>query len=300
MKNTIRPLSEILEDDTPEPAEIIKGGILRNKSLLLIAGQQKSKKTFLGMNFGLAIAAGKSFACFVINSPHKVLILSAEGGFFSNRKRIEKMCKTIGIIPAANLYICFDSRWKFDAEDDYRDLRKQISDLRPNVVIIDPLVKFHYSDENSSTEMSVILNRLRELIEDLNISIILIHHTGKNEDIGARGSSAILGEYDSYIQITKGKSTQKLKFDMRHAETPDDLEIKFNPETFWFELANQNPLVKIVQECGELTKHELVKKLVEGGRCGSKSTVYKKIDDALKIDLLKETERGTIVLSTNS
>ena len=300
MKNQIRTLAEILGDNTPEPADIIKGGILKNKSLLLIAGQQKSKKSFLAMNMALAIATGKPFACFAIDAPHSVLVLSAEGGEFSNKKRMEKMCRGKGMTSTTNINLCFDSRWKLDTVDDYRDIRNKIIEKRPEVVIIDPLVKFHYSDENSSSEMAVILNRLRELIEDLNISIILVHHMGKNEDGGARGSSAILGEYDTYIQIAKGKESQKLKFDMRHVETPGDLEIKFNPETFWFESANQNPLLKLVQECGELKMHDLIVKLVEGGQCGTQSTVYRKIKAAVETGLLRLTERGTIVPSTIS
>jgi hypothetical protein len=123
---------------------------------------------------------------------------------------------------------------------------------------------------------------------------------GKNEDGGARGSSAILGEYDSYIQIARGESTQKLKFDMRHTAPREELNIKFNPETFWFELADPNPLVKLVQECGELKKPELVKKMVEAGHFGTQSTVYNKVGRAFKSGLLHETETGTIILGTNS
>jgi RecA-family ATPase len=229
-----------------------------------------------------------------------VLILSAEGGDYSNMKRLKKMYGALGITSVPTLWLCSDARWKFDTETDYQDLRTKISELRPEVVIVDPLVKFHYKDENSSSEMARILNRLRELIEDFGISIILIHHMGKNEEGTARGSSAILGEYDAYIQIARGDLTQKIKFDLRHTEPREDLQIRFNPDTYWFELANQNPLIKLVQECGEHQKRELVEKLVKSHRCGVRSTVYRKIDGALETGLLRQTERGTIVPTTIS
>jgi RecA-family ATPase len=84
-KHKLWTLSQLIEDKTPQPQAIIEGGVLNAQSLLLIAGQQKAKKSFLAMNLAVAIAAGTSFAHFTIHKPHRVLVLSAEGGFHSNK-----------------------------------------------------------------------------------------------------------------------------------------------------------------------------------------------------------------------
>ena len=73
----------------PEP--IIKNGILLDKTKLVIVGPPKSKKTFLAQNLALAIAAGKSFANFEITEPKKVLYFLAEGGYYPNRDRLQKL-----------------------------------------------------------------------------------------------------------------------------------------------------------------------------------------------------------------
>jgi RecA-family ATPase len=282
-KHKIWRLSELIADTTPRPQAIIDDGILNAQSLLLIAGQQKAKKSFLAMNMAVAMATGRSFACFNIHRPHRVLVLSAEGGFHSNKERVIKMCANIQAPSDDFLHLDFGTRWKLDNKANCKELSETIDEIKPEVVIIDPLVKFHLKDENSTQEMMDVLNAIRNIIEDKNVSVILVHHLGKSIGNGARGSSAILGEYDSYIEIAKHKETQKLKFDMRHAETPDPKQITFNPDTFWFEGDYPtNPVILILQQYGELERKILKEKLIEGGYFKPGNGAYARIDKDLK------------------
>ena len=67
--------------------------------------------------------------------------------------------------------------------------------------------------------MNVVFRRFRELI-DIILSIIIVHHTGKNTNLGGLGYSLIRGEYDSCITLKKLGDNHKMYFDMRHVETP--------------------------------------------------------------------------------
>jgi hypothetical protein len=49
--------------------------------------------------------------------------------------------------------------------------------------------------------MGPIMAGLRELADDLNICVLIVHHTGKNSTLGLRGSTAILGDVDFNIEI---------------------------------------------------------------------------------------------------
>jgi len=137
-------------------------------------------------------------------------------------------------------------------------------ELVPDVVIIDPFIKFHNKDENSAQEMGFILERLRNLIEDYSISLILVHHQGKEENAGARGSSAIAGEYGSCITTKKLGGDESLKhrveFDLRHALTPDPRNLIFNQKQIGlsghFTSGNHNC------QYGPLSKQTLVEKLI--------------------------------------
>ncbi len=44
-------------------------------------------------------------------------------------------------------------------------------------------------DENSSVKMGQVFDRLRSLIDEFSISLIIVDHTGKDSSKGARGSS---------------------------------------------------------------------------------------------------------------
>jgi RecA-family ATPase len=291
-KHKIWKLSELKDDQTVSPPGIIEEGILNSQSLLLITGQPKAKKSFLVMNLAAAIAAGRSFAGFIVSRPLKVFVFSAEGGFYSNRDRIRKICKLIPERYDDNLYMCFGSRLKLDDDGDYKEICAMIDEIKPDVVIMDPLVKFHNQDENSAQGMSIVLDRLRKIIEEKNVSIILVHHLGKNGGQGARGSSAILGEYDSNIQIEKHKDSQKLVFDLRHAEPKDPRNIKFNNETFWFEAESCNyPVTSILERHGEMEKGLLAKQLVKEKHNSSLQGAYNRIKKELKNGAIVEQNK---------
>ena len=93
----IKTFYEITNDHSEPPQPIIDDGILLDSSLLTVIGKHKSNKSFLAFNLGVAIASGIEFAGFKVIDKHRVLILSAEGGYYPNRDRIQRMVKNIEI-----------------------------------------------------------------------------------------------------------------------------------------------------------------------------------------------------------
>jgi hypothetical protein len=65
------------------------------------------------------------------------------------------------------------------------------------------------AEENSAKDMGPIMAALRQLADDLNICILIIHHTGKNSNLGLRGSTAILGDLDFSIEILDHETGKK-------------------------------------------------------------------------------------------
>ena len=294
----IYTLEELIEDETNPPDPIMGDGLLLPKTLLLVAGPSKARKTFLVVNMAIALSIGKSFSIFKITSAHKVLVLSAEGGYYPNRDRIKTMFKQMKsdddeseTTDNKNLNFCFDSRIKLDDEEDYENIKKYLEAHKPDILIIDPFVKFHNMDENSATYMIQILDKFRRLIEDHNISIILVHHLGKQYKNGARGSSTILGEYDSSISMGKASSDDihKLEFDLRHSFPLPPTNIRFNPDTYWFE-GKVLTISEIIEENEPMTKKQLVDVLIMSKIFKHKSGAYKAID--------REVKNGNIRLNT--
>lgn len=282
---------EIVEDTSEPPNPIIDNGILLEQTILAIIGPAKTGKTFLAMNIATAIASGKNFVGFNAIGSNRVLMLCSEGGYFPNRERIKKI--TNGIDPYILESIHFPEfiSLSITNESDYNSLDVILEDISPKILIFDPLIRFHNEEENSSNAMSGVFKRFRELIEVHKISIILIHHSGKDVTKGARGSSVINGEYDSAIYMKPIAGNIQLSFDMRHVATPDSKIVRFNGNSMWFEEAGEllNPVVSFILEHGPITKTDLVKEF-QGRGMYSQSHAYRIIDEALTADLVYQDE----------
>jgi hypothetical protein len=69
------------------------------------------------------------------------------------------------------------------------------------VVIFDTLRASQSKDEDKSQDMANILGRLKEL-RDIGFTVILLHHTAKNNDRVAKGSTAIVDMADHILGLT--------------------------------------------------------------------------------------------------
>lgn len=280
-------LKEILEDKSKPPKPIIDDGLLLDGTLLMIVAKAKHQKTFLAQNMAISIAFGSDFAGFKVPEEKKVLYFMAEGGYYPNRDRIQKMCSE----ESPNLVMGYPSYLPINRDEEFNHLIEIIKFEKPDVLILDPLKRFHDVDENSASQMGDIFGRIRNIIEEFKLSVIIIHHTGKVTSKGGRGSSVIMGEYDSCIEMTKQKDgNTSLKFDMRHVETPPAKQIRFNPNTFWFE--NQSGIVELIESAGGRMPKEHFLKLY--GK--PESTTYRHIDNAVKSGLIEEDGKYLVLV----
>ena len=303
--NKVRKIYTEADIDTYIPTDapaIIGNGFLLHKTLFLIYGKKKSRKSTLAYNLGLAIASGTSFAIFDIPTPHKVLILSAEGGEDTNMERLKIMKPHFKQIPNGYFTIEFYPKIKLENPQDYEYLSELIKKTGAEILIIDPLMSFHRADENSSKEMSMIQEKIRDLIEELNISIILLHHSGRSSAKSPRGSSVIDDNYDSSICLTRNGNKTKLSFDMRNVESPNELTLIVKKDKYLFELEKSNNIF------GDLftststikSKNELAKYFVKNNILKTENSGYKKVDSYVAQGILIDKGNNTYELSYKS
>ena len=287
MKNLkLFSIKEVIEDSSQPPKPIIDNGVLLDGTILLILGAPKSKKTFLTQNLAISIASGHDFAGFRVPEPKRVLYLLAEGGYYPNRDRLKKMSPDINV----NLILGHPTYLPINRTDYYDYLYELVKDNNPDVLILDPLIRFHDVDENSASQISDVFGKIRTMMSELKISVILVHHTGKVQSRGGRGSSAIIGEYDSCIEIqNKQNDSIELKYDMRHVETPPSKSIKFNSDTFWFE--DESGIVELIESAGGSMPKEHFFTLY--GK--PESTTYRHIEKAVKSGLIEEHDKHLVL-----
>jgi hypothetical protein len=306
-KNTYK-LDEILSDQTTAPKHIVERGILVPGGITLLHGKPKTRKSFLAIQLGMNIASGSPFLGFNIPQKKNVLIIQAELNFYAIKGRVQKMIlnKMMGGAHR-NLTITDCLSEHVDNDEQYAKLKSMILREKAEVVIIDPLVFFHGSSENSNDEMGNVMSRFRSLVVETGISLILVHHDGKSFDLkggdSSRGASSIFGAVDTDISIgtaTKGKTHpihQWLNFSMRHSRTPDSFRIYFDDESLTFSTTHVTSdlakLLQVVSDHPSAGKKYLVTKTEEAIGCG-KSKAYSLIKGAIASGDIELDEAGNI------
>jgi hypothetical protein len=96
--------------------------------------------------------------------------------------------------------------------------------LRPRLLLLDPLVRLHGIDENNAGEVAGLLAYFRQLQRQLDLSVVLVHHTRKNaaggtaSGQGLRGSSDIHAFGDSNLYLRR--SRERLVLSNEHRAAP--------------------------------------------------------------------------------
>jgi len=113
-----------------------------------------------------------------------------------------------------------------------------------SLLVFDSLIRFHNGDENSSSEMSKVFYKLRELTIKGD-SVLIIHHRGKSEDSEYRGSSEIKAGIDVSYTIQKRDDLFTLNCTKHRymSEFQISFKIVSSENNFSIELA-ESPVIK--------------------------------------------------------
>ena len=77
-----------------------------------------------------------------------------------------------------------------------------VRDQAPDVLFIDTLARsFGAGDENSTSDMNLVVANISALVQETGAAVILVHHSGKAKDQGMRGSNALLAGVDQVLKI---------------------------------------------------------------------------------------------------
>jgi putative DNA primase/helicase len=174
--------------------------LIPEQSLVLFSGSYGTYKSWIALDLSYAIITGGLFANLSTSGPRPVLYLDKENG----RDMIARRLETMGLLGAAALDdIKYWGTWvplKFPDIDHQQmlDWAKEEQGL----VIFDSLKRFHRADENSSTEMSVVMERFLAL-RDAGATVLLLHHAGKDEKNKFRGSEEIGAAVDIAYKVSR-------------------------------------------------------------------------------------------------
>jgi len=183
------------------------------RSVGVIGGAPKCAKTWLGLDMALSVATGT--AClgkYAVPEPGPVLVYLAEDALLVVRERIGGMARHRGLdLAGVEIHVITTPVLRLDRDRDRARLLETTRRLRPRLLVLDPLVRLHGIDENHAGEVAELLAYFRSLQRQLDLSVLLVHHTRKNAaggvaaGQGLRGSSDIhaFGDSNLYLRRTK-------------------------------------------------------------------------------------------------
>jgi RecA-family ATPase len=222
-------------------------GLWGASSVGVIGGAPKCAKTWLGLDMALSVATGT--AClgkYAVPEPGPVLVYLAEDALPIVRERVEGMARHRGLdLGQVEIHVITTPVLRLDRDRDRARLWETARRLRPRLLLLDPLVRLHGVDENNAGEVAELLAYFRSLQRQLDLSVLLVHHTRKNAaggvaaGQGLRGSGDIhaFGDSNLYLRRTREHLVLSSEHRAAAASAPVYLElITTNAETTHLEV----------------------------------------------------------------
>lgn len=188
----------------PAPKWLIKG-VLPQASLAVVFGASGSGKSFFTFDMCAAIVRGEPWrGARVVQGRGVYVVAEGAGGF---RNRLEAYCEQHGVAPAdlgmgliANAPNLMD---KLQVNELIVDL-KAFGDI--SFIVMDTYARVMVGgNENDAKDVGMVLAQCAKIHRQTGAMVILVHHSGKDDGAGARGSSALRAAADVEIQV-KGDS----------------------------------------------------------------------------------------------
>ncbi|MBT60454.1 MAG: hypothetical protein CMA63_02730 [Euryarchaeota archaeon] len=235
----VQTADEIMESMT-KPDWLVEKCIER-ATVTSLFGAPKSGKSFIAIAMACSIATGKDFYGFDTKKS-AVLYLAGEGHTaVARRIKSYEQFYSRSLEKAPLLISNRGSRIGDDVEfamlqEVCRDIEREHGKL--GMIIVDTLARNYGLNENSTEDMNKFIQRIDELKEEFQASMVIVHHTGHSSGGRARGSSVLPAAIDYEFRVERDKNSDEkamlvtLKQTLVKDGTPiDDLYFQFKELT---------------------------------------------------------------------
>lgn len=189
----------------------------------IVGGPPRAYKSWLALDMAVSVASGSPcLGTFPVHRSGPVLLYAAEGSDSSLRSRLESITRSRQIdFTSLDVRVITVDRLRLDRAQDQERFSATVATHRPNLVVLDPLVRIHGADENASSAVAALLGYFRALQRKGGTSILLVHHTGKNLSLrtgySLRGSSDFYAWTDCLLYLERRQEQRRLMVEHRSA-----------------------------------------------------------------------------------
>lgn len=224
--------------------------------MMILSGASKAGKSMLVSDLMLLLAGckGKFLEHFDVLTPGPVVYCQAEIGQPSLKKRLNLIAHSRKVVWSQLPIHFFHGPFRLDFDLHLSSLRKGLEKVKAKYLIVDPLARYHLSNENSQMDMARVLRNFENVGKDAGLAgLILVHHHGKPSGDSPREGAhktrghSIIGDWaNSHVVLNKlwSDSAQRkyirIVFELRDADEPDPMTLQLDRKQLRFVKFSEN------------------------------------------------------------
>lgn len=205
---------------------------------ILIVGSSKARKSFFALQLALSLATGRKFLDAFVPQPRKTLLMQLEIQDNHFHRRVNRMCEAFDLDSLKGNLAIVNGR---GAIKDMEAVSYYVNQVKPEVLIIDPIYKLLEGDENTAEAWRETLRGFDLICQKHKTAVIYVHHDAKGvpglRSLIDRGSgSGIIGrDYDAMFALTNHRDeldTLVLEQLCRNYKSPEAQSIQWEDYKF--------------------------------------------------------------------
>ena len=214
-KLLVRP-SELVIAGATAGGDWLVDGLIERGTRGLVVAPPKTGKSLLFLELVLCLATGRKFlGVKPYSRPVKCAVISREDGPTIVHRRLMQLAASRGIGSVEldrNIVVNTErqsARFKIDRPGDVEEMGDWLRAAGVEFCVIDVLNRLHDGQENSSDDMTKVMQRFDELAQRGGCQVCVIHHTNKAG--GVKGSTAIEGWADYIVRLEENADDKAVK-----------------------------------------------------------------------------------------
>lgn len=214
-------------NDGVQPAWLVKN-LIPAGSLGLIYGASGAGKTFVVFDLIASISRGlpwRGRKC----KQGRIVYICAEGAYFF-RKRVKAYQIHHNLIANGELPVyVLDGNPNLMEKVVIKDLVTAIKTIGEPIaaIVVDTYANCMIGDENSGADAGKIVSHCKKIMFELDTTVILVHHAGKDANKGARGWSGLRAAVDFEFMVSKEHGNHVLR-NTKQKDGEDGIEFGFS------------------------------------------------------------------------
>lgn len=165
-----------------ETVDWLVPGLMAKQSIGFFCGLPETCKTWALIDLAIEAARGGQWLGRFPVKLSKVLFINQERSKAETQRRFKSLIKAKGLSLKEikeNLLIKSGTTIRVDLQHSFDAFRKDISEKRPELIIVDSWSTFHTKEEQSNTDNMFVLERIKALREEFCCTFVFVDHESK-------------------------------------------------------------------------------------------------------------------------